>query len=194
MLDEFDIPAGAFVVGTVATMRPVKGIDLLLRAAIECAGLADVYWLLVGPVVDERVNELAADPRISPRVRLVGRREDAAELTSGMDVFVMPSRAEALCQALLEAMTQGAAPVVSDAGGMKEVVRHEVDGLVVPREDVPALAAAIRRLHADRPLVAQLAASAQARVAAEFTAERMADRTLGIYRRVLSAEQAADAA
>ncbi len=194
VLSLFDIPRDALVVGTVATMRPVKGIDLLLQAAIECADLANVYWLLIGPVVDERVSKLAADPRISSRVRLVGRREDAAELVSGMDVFVMPSRAEALCQALLEAMTQGAAPIVSDAGGMKEVVRHEVDGLVVPREDVTALATAIRRLHADRALKARLAAAAHVRAATQFNAERMAERTLGIYHHVLGAGRAAKAA
>jgi glycosyltransferase involved in cell wall biosynthesis len=194
MLGQFDIPAVAFVVGTVATMRPVKGIDLLLRAAIECADLHDTYWLLVGPVTDPLVSQLAADPRISPRVRLVGYRADAAELASSMDVFVMPSRAESLCQALLEAMAQGVCPVVSDAGGMKEVVRHEQDGLVVPRENVSALAAAIRRLRADGLLAARLAASAQARIADQCTAERMAERTLAIYRQVLSAGQASNAA
>jgi glycosyltransferase involved in cell wall biosynthesis len=193
-LRQFDIPADAFVVGTVATMRPVKGIDVLLRAAHECAGLANTYWLLIGPVADPRVTRLAADPRISPRVRLVGYRADAAELVSGADLFVMPSRAEALCQALLEAMAQGVCPVVSDAGGMKEVVRHEHDGLVVPRENVASLAAAIHRLHADRQLVARLAASARARIANEFTAQRMAERTVAIYRKLLGAEQAINAA
>lgn len=180
-LAQFDIPPDAFVVGTMAAMRPVKRIDLLLRAAIRCADLRDIYWILFGEVLDDAIEKLAADRRIRDRVRLVGHRADAAELISGADVFVMPSRAEALCQALLEAMHQGVCPVVSDAGGMKEVVRHEVDGLVVPSENSAALARDIRTLHADRRLAAEFGASAQQRVAESFTPEAMADRTLAIY-------------
>jgi glycosyltransferase involved in cell wall biosynthesis len=184
-LAQFGIPANAFVVGIVATMRRVKGADLLLRAAIECAELSDIYWILFGKVVDPEVERLAADPRIRQRVRLVGHRPDAAELISGADVFCMPSRAEALCQALLEAMHQGVCPVVSNAGGMKEAVRDGQDGLVVPAEDVLALADAIRRLHGNRQLVTRLAASARQREADEFTPQKVAERCLEMYRHVV---------
>jgi glycosyltransferase involved in cell wall biosynthesis len=193
-LAQFDIPEGAFVVGTMAAMRPVKRIDLLLQAAIECADLGDTYWILFGEVLDDSIEQLASDRRIRSRVRLVGHRADAAELISGADVFVMPSRAEALCQALLEAMHQRICPVVTDAGGMKEVVRHGLDGLVVPAENAAALAEAIRKLHADRKLVAQLATSAQRRVADSFTPEAVAERTMAIYRQMVNSGQSRSAA
>ena len=180
-LEQFGIPADAFVIGTVATMRRVKGIDILLRAAIQCADLRDVYWLLLGRVIDSSIPRLADDERIRDRVRLAGHRADASELISGADVFVMPSRAESLCQALLEAMHQRVCPVVSDAGGMKEVVRHQRDGLIVPAENIDALARAIRTLHADRGLVTQFGASAEQRYAEHFTPERMAERCLSLY-------------
>jgi glycosyltransferase involved in cell wall biosynthesis len=188
-LAQFRIPPEAFIVGTMAAMRPVKGIDLLLRAAIRCADLNDVYFLLFGEALDPAIRQLAADPRIRDRVRLVGHRPDASELISGADVFVMPSRSEALCQALLEAMYQGLCPVVSDAGGMPEVVRHQQDGLVVPSENVAALAQALRTLHADRNLVTRMGASAERRIADSFTPEKMAERTFAIYRSVLSPER-----
>jgi glycosyltransferase involved in cell wall biosynthesis len=193
-LAPFCMPDGAFVVGTMAAMRRVKGIDILLRAAIQCADLKDAYWVLFGQVVDPEILSLAADPRIRDRVRLVGYRQDASELISGVDVFVMPSRAEALCQALLEAMHQRVCPVVSDAGGMREVVRHGQDGLVVPVENVAALAQAIRRLHADRHELNRLAASAHQRIADEFTPEKMAQRSLAIYRSMIAADAARTAA
>jgi glycosyltransferase involved in cell wall biosynthesis len=193
-LAQFGIPREAFVVGTAAAMRRVKGIDLLLEAAIACGDLKDVYWVLFGDVLDPAILHLAADPRIRERVRLVGRREDASELISGADVFVMPSRAEALCQALLEAMYQGVCPIVSDAGGMKEVVRHGLDGLVVPSESVAALAQAIRRLYVSRQMAAQLASSAKQRITESFTAEVMAERTLTIYRELLSLPRTSTAA
>lgn len=184
-LAEWGIPVDAFVIGTVATIRPVKGIDILLRAALACSDLKDIYWLLIGPLHDNEVGRLSQDERIRDRVRLPGLRRDAKALMSGMDLFVMPSRAEGLCLALMEAMAQGVCPVVSDAGGMKEVVRHGLDGLVVPKEDVAALAAAIRSLHADRQAVAAFAGSSRRRIADTFTAARMAERTLGLYLRVM---------
>jgi glycosyltransferase involved in cell wall biosynthesis len=193
-LHQFGIPAGAYVVGTIATMRRVKGVDMLLRAAADCADLKDMYLLLFGQVVDPEVRELAANPLIRDRVRLVGHRADASELISGADVFVMPSRSEALCQALLEAMHQGVCPVVSDAGGMKEVVRHKQDGIVFPSEDVAALAQALRALSNDRDLVARYANSSRERIASEFTAERMAQRCVTLYRRMGGDRSACEAA
>jgi glycosyltransferase involved in cell wall biosynthesis len=184
-LRSWNIPEDAFVVGTVATIRPVKGIDILLRAAISCADMKDVYLVIIGPVRDRRVLRLSNDARIRDRVRLLGYREDAQALISGADVFVMPSRSEALSRALLEALFLRVCPVVSDAGGMKEAVRNGIDGLVVPREDVVALANAIRQLHDDRQLVQTFAESAHVRARDHFSAAKMAERMLKLYHRVL---------
>jgi glycosyltransferase involved in cell wall biosynthesis len=193
-LQQFGIPASAFVIGTMATMRRVKGIDILLRAAVECAELENVYFLLFGRVVDPEIRVLAANSLVGDRVRLVGHRADASELISAADLFVMPSRSEALCQALLEAMHQGVCPVVSDAGGMKEVVRHGQDGLVFPSENIAALARVIRMLYHDRPLLTRYADAARARVAFQFTPECMAERCLSIYRHLCDCRGSREAA
>jgi glycosyltransferase involved in cell wall biosynthesis len=181
------VPEGAFVVATAANMRPVKGADVLMQAALACADLADVYFVLMGRVHDRRVTRLAADPRAT-RVHLAGFIPDAGRLVSAADVFVMPSRAEALSVALLEAMTQGVCPVVSDAGGMKEAVRNGQDGLVFPSGDAAALADAIRALHADATLRRRLGASAQQRVAREFSGAAVAERLAEMYLWVVGRE------
>lgn len=181
---EMGIPEDAFVVGTVATIRPVKGIDTFLSAACLCRDITNAYWLLIGPIRDQRVRNLMRDPRISERVVALGHRRNAVELISGADLFVMPSRKESLCVALLEAMMQGVCPIVSDAGGMKEVVRHGVDGLVVPKDDPIALAQAIRQLHYDRNRLKILGKSARRRVHEEFSADQMGHRAVQIYRQL----------
>jgi glycosyltransferase involved in cell wall biosynthesis len=193
-LAQFGIPPDAFVVGTIAAMRRVKGIDILMRAAVRCAELRDVFWIFFGQVIDPEVRILSNDLRIRDRVRLVGHRPDASELISGADLFVMPSRAEALCQALLEAMYQRVCPIVSNAGGMKEVVRNERDGLVVPTENVDALAAAIRRVHADRTRLNAYATSARERVLDTFSPAKMAERCMAIYHQLLGQVERREAA
>lgn len=177
----FGVPADAFVVGTIAHVRPVKGTDLLLRAGLECGDLADTHWLVIGEVADRRVERLARDPRWRGRLHMAGRVDGAGGLAGAFDLFAMPSRHEGLCRALLEAMAAGTCPVVSDAGGMKEMVRHGRDGLVVPGENVAALAAAIRSLHGDRVRLADLGASARLRMADVCTPQAFADRVISLH-------------
>lgn len=185
-LAEFDIPEDAFVIASVGNFRRVKGADILLEAAKLCADLPNTYYLLLGQVRDPRVTRLAADPKLAPRVRLAGFRQGAMEIAGAADLFVMPSRSEALCVALLEAMSLGLCPVVSDAGGMKEAVRHGIDGIVVPRKSPLALAEAIRSLHADRGLVERYSRSAVVRHGAMFAREAVAERFSQAYHALLA--------
>lgn len=173
-----------FVVMQVANMRPVKGTDILLEAALGCTDLPRFKLVLVGNVMDDRVAELIADPRLKEIVRPVGYRDDASHLFAAADLFVMPSRAEALCMALIEAMAQGVCPLVSDAGGMKEAVRQGIDGEVFPSENAKALATAIRQLHDEPEQRLRFAASAQQRAASYFSTTAMAERLTGVYRAV----------
>ena len=181
LLDEFNIPRNAFVVGAVASMRPVKGLDLLLRAAWELTDLRDLRLLLIGQVQDSRIPRLAADPRIADRTHLVGWLPDAASYTGLMDVYVSPSRQEGLSMSVMEAMAQEVSLVVSDVGGHTELIRNQVDGLVVPSEDSTALAHAIRRLYDSPQLRRQFTYSAQKRIANEFCVPKWTDRLYRVY-------------
>jgi len=86
---------------------------------------------------------------------------------------------------LIEAMEQGLPSVVSDAGGMKELIRHGQDGLVVPKENPEALANAIQRLYEDEPLRKSMGQSARARAAELCSATVFTDRLEAIYQRVV---------
>ncbi len=179
--EKLGLSADAFVVMMVANMRPVKGADLLLEAAIACRDLPRLRVVLVGRVLDRRVEQLARDSRLAHVVQLAGYRSDASDLFAAADLFVMSSRAEALCVALLEAMSQGVCPVVSDAGGMKEAVRDGVDGVVFPRENAEALAEVLRTLHASPEQRIRYGESAQQRIANDFSAAAVANRLATMY-------------
>ncbi|HUG68283.1 MAG TPA: glycosyltransferase family 4 protein [Pirellulaceae bacterium] len=178
---EFDIPEDAFVVGLVANMRPVKRIDLLLEAAIQLEHLRNVYWLLVGPVNDGRIETLAADRRIADRVRLTGARPGAGRLAGLFDVYASPSQMEGLSMSVMEAMAQRVCPLVSNAGGLPELVEHEVSGLVVPTENTEAIAHSICRLHDNAAFRQQLADAAYERAISEFSIEAWTERLAQVY-------------
>lgn len=183
---ELGIPADAVVVGFAGNMRPVKGVDVLLEAALVLKDVASIHWLLLGRVEDPRVAELAMHPAIRARVHCLGWRDDAERLLGAMDVFAMPSRSEGFSRAISEAMEAGLCPVVTRVGGTPELVRDGVDGLVTPPEDAAALAAAIGRVARDVRLRTALAASARERVRTEFTVARMGDKILSMYRSVMA--------
>ncbi len=184
LLAKYGIHKDAFVVGTVATIRPVKGIDILLRALIECSDIPNMVAVIAGPLEDPAVAALAKDPRLHGRIRMLGYTNNAATLMKGMDLFVMPSRKEGLCRALLEAMGQGVCPIVSDAGGMKEVVRNGIDGVVFPCEDWVGLSSAIHRLHSAPIQISALGESAQKRVQSMCSPQVVGERVFKLYRRL----------
>jgi L-malate glycosyltransferase len=186
LLAKYDFSSDSFVIGTVASIRPVKGIDIMLRALLECAHIPNWVSIIAGPLQDPIVAKLAEHPQLKDRIRWLGYTHNAAALIKGMDLFVMPSRREGLCRALIEAMSQGVCPIVSDAGGMKEIVRHEVDGVVFPSEDFKSLAANIQRLYAAPELISQFGQSAMERAEAMCSPQVVGERVIKIYERLMA--------
>jgi len=170
-----DVPRPAVL--AVARLVPQKGIDVLLRAAVDL----DATVVVAG----DGPERAALEAEAAGRVRFLGHRTDVPALLAAADVFVLPSRYEGTSLALLEAMGAGKAVVATAIGGTDELVRDGVDGLLVPPDDPAALAEALERLLVDNELRARLGGAAAARVAADFSAEASTARVVGIYRDVL---------
>ncbi len=149
-------------------------------AAARAAG-CDCQALLVGagPLAAsaERAKRRAG---LNGALHLTGFRDDALELLAAADVAVLASRDEGLGTTLLDAMRAGIPVVATAAGGVREVVRDGVDGLLVPVGDAVALGAAIVRVLSDGRLRRALVASASERVK-EFSVERTVEATLAEY-------------
>lgn len=126
-----------------------KGFDILISAfARVAAAHADWNVVILGEGRErEALAKRARDLGIDDRVALPGFTSDPERIYARASIFAMPSRREGFPNALLEAMACGAAPVVSDcAPGMCEIVRHGIDGLVVPSQVVTPFAEALDRL------------------------------------------------
>ena len=168
-----------------------KGVDVLLRAVATL----DARLVIVGDGPLRATLQAQALATCDDRVTFAGTVPDAelAALYHACDVFVLPSvtRAEAFGMVQIEAMACGR-PVVSTAvrSGVPWVNQHGETGLVVAPADAEALAAALQTLLADTPLRERLGAAGRRRVAREFTAARMAERTVALYREVLGGRAA----
>jgi glycosyltransferase involved in cell wall biosynthesis len=124
------------------------------------------------------------DHRLEKHVFLVGFRPDILSVHKAFDIFVMSSVTEGLGTSLLDAMGCGKPIVATTAGGMPEVVDDGRTGLLVPPRDHQAMANAIVTLLTDESARQDMGAAGLARVRARFSAERMVEDTLSVYKRV----------
>ena len=175
---EFGADDDTFVVGGVGRLVWSKGFDLLVRA-FEAAELRGATLVIVGEGRQRgRLARLAG-----PRVSFAGFRADAKDLCQAFDLFVSPSRREPFGRVIVEALDAGTPVIASDALGPRDIARRfPIE--IVPRDDVGALAAALRQA-ATRPrerLSLDLA---------EFDVRSIAARMLDAYDEVLAAREAA---
>ena len=148
----------------------------------------DVMLDFVGTGDAEAANKAqAAKLGLSDRVRFLGYvpREEIDQHYASAHVFVLPSYNEGMSVALLEAMASGLAVVVTSTGGTPELVQPEVNGLIFDWADVERLAAHLRRLAQDRPLIRRMGEASRRR-ATDFSWDRAALRYLDVFRQLTS--------
>ncbi len=168
---------------TVARFHAVKDHRTLLQAfAHVAAGIRDVDLLLVGdgPLRGE-LEQLARSLGLADRIRFLGVRDDVADILAVADVFALTSVSEAASITLLEAMASQVPVVVTEVGGNPEIVRHGIDGLLAPRGDASAIAAAIVTLLEAPDTARALTRSAADRVATRYTLDRTIGRYYSLY-------------
>jgi len=189
-------------VAMVAAFRPVKDHPTLLRALAATCHRADVRLVVVGGTAPgdagyaDRCRSMIAELHLDGQVSLLGSRSDVTEVLATADIGVLSSSSESGPLALLEYMASGLPFVVTDTGELASAVKGSDAGVVVPRGDPEALAAALDRI-VELPDDDRLAMGARGRalVAERFdqtqTAARVAEvyRSLGAPRRLRAARR-----
>lgn len=167
----------------VARLHPVKDHSTLFHAFTEVAAARpDVDLLLAGDgMLRETLEQLAVDLGIDRRVQFLGVRNDVASLLSASDVFALTSVSEAASITLLEAMASGLPVVVTAVGGNPEIVRDGVDGVLAPRGDSRAVAAALLRVLDDPRLAGRMGQAGAERVRTHYRLDDTVARYYSLY-------------
>lgn len=183
---DLGLPPDAQIVGFVGNMRPVKGVDVLIRA-LDSLPL-QTHLLLAGEVADSHLTRLAAaNPSRRQRVHFLGPSTNILGLLDIFDVFVMPSIArEGLPRAAIEAMCRRRPVVASAVGGLPELLAQGRCGLVVPPQNPAALAGAIGRLLADAELRRRLGAAGRRQIETHFHIRETIAQTLELHHTLLA--------
>lgn len=162
-----------------------KGTPTLI-AALAMPELRQIAWTATfagnGPVDQFRATVRSLE--LSDHIEVLGwqSRGEVSRLLTHADILVLPSYAEGLPMAILEAMAAGVAIISTPVGAIPDAIVHNETGLLVPPGNAAALANAIRRLLEDPPLRERLAAGALIRFEQLFTIEHTVDRVADLYR------------
>jgi glycosyltransferase involved in cell wall biosynthesis len=159
-----------------------KGFDVLLDAV----AMQPEAWLWLAGEGPLRRSLTAQAERlgIAHRVRFLGWRQDVAALMAASDALICSSRHEPLGNVVIEAWIHALPVIATDSQGPAALIQSGRTGLLVPREDAGALAAAMARIAGDRALAAALAQAGRAAYLERFSRQAVVDRYLAFFDRI----------
>ena len=180
-----------FVVGWIGRMDPVKDLPTLLQAFARARRRAGVSARLRLALVGDgparaSVEQLVEALGLREQVWLAGERPDIAEVMRGLDCFALSSLGEGISNTLLEAMATRLPIVATRVGGNSELIESGMTGLLVPPDNVEALADALLAQFGDRAHARRQAKAARRAAEARFSLARMVGDYCGLYENALA--------
>lgn len=178
---------GQLVVGSVGRLNRMKAHDILLRAMAQVDG---VRLAILGEGEERQaLLQLASELGVSDRLDLRGWVDNPRAYLSEFDAIALPSRSEGFPLAIVEAMLAARPVVATRVGSISDAVIDGKTGLLVEKEDIDGLAAALRRLRDDPVLRDRLGRCSREVAKARFTVEHMSASYESLWHKVLSAPQ-----
>ena len=184
---EFNIEENALVLINVANNRKMKGIPYLLKAMAMLDENLPIHLLLVGRDMDTTSNlSLINNSPAKSKVHFTGFRSDALSLVAGADVFVLSSLfGESITKAVIEAMSLGIPPIITDIPGNVELVENNKSGLIVKSKNPKELKDAIMKLYTNPELRKNLGIEAREHIKTKLNTENTAERVYAMYKELL---------
>lgn len=178
------------IIGTVTRLLHQKGVHVLLDAFAKCLETYPKASLVIvgdGPV-RRQLEEQSRTLSIAAQTHFLGHvaHPTLGDILEAFDIFAFPTFGEGFGLVLLEAMTSGKPVVASKVMAIPEIVIDGETGLLVPPDNADALGQALLKLMSDPSKCQQFGTAGRHRVEAEFTVDRMVQKTIGIYERVVS--------
>ncbi|MEE8515545.1 MAG: glycosyltransferase [Alphaproteobacteria bacterium] len=169
----FDTPEDAALLLALGRLHWKKAFDVLLKAVAEVEEVN--LWIAGDGPLEDDLKRLCRELGLDGRVRFLGWRDDREAMLKAADICIMPSRYEPFGTVMVEAWAQKVPVITTSCAGPLEFIKHDKNGLLVPIDDVAALAQAIRRLMTDKEVFARLAEGGHADYQAQFSKPRVVE-------------------
>ena len=185
-LSFLNLPKDAFVVTNVCNARPMKGTAYLIKSSYHWPVDLPIHLLLVGRGLDtpEHQKLVEASPN-KDKIHFVGFRKDVLNIVKASDAFVLSSLyGEATTKAVIEAMSLGICPLITDISGNKGLVIDGESGIVFPSRNPEAIAKAVVEVYKNPELRKKYAANAQKQIDQNFNIKDTIVNTRKLYERL----------
>ena len=168
--EEFGLSKDDFVIGTVGSLRKIKGHKYLIEAmSLILKNIPNAKLVLIGEGEEElNLKRLSFDLNLNGRIKFLGYREDAKELMEIFDIFVLPSISEGFPNVLLEAVVNRKPIVATRVGGVEEIIKDRYSALLVEKENAEKIAHRIIELKDNPRLIDELVSNAFQAVSGNF--------------------------
>lgn len=189
--EELGISADGLVVGSVACLKPQKSpLDFIQAASLVKHSCPGVKFILVGDGILRRKTEaLISKLKLEKQVILLGWRRDVIRFLYSIDIFVLTSLWEGLPISVLEAVACGLPVVVTDTGGVREIVSNGDTGFLIEPHDVSAMAEKIISLLKDARQRAAIGKRGRDSLGDAFSVEKMTAGTTSLYEALLKPKE-----
>ncbi|MBI3834499.1 MAG: glycosyltransferase [Planctomycetes bacterium] len=190
MRDALGASTNDILIGSVGTLRTIKGFHVLLSALNKCKDSNSAFRLAIAGDGPERgaLETMSHELGIADRVLFIGHCSDVPSFLRALDVYVCCSLGEGMSNALLEAMAAGLPIVATDVGDNTTMIRNGIDGIIIPPGDSDTMALTLHTQVRDEDLRMRLAVAARHR-AANFDLGKMAGGYESLYRNMVEARK-----
>ncbi|GAX91996.1 glycosyltransferase family 4 protein [Effusibacillus lacus] len=181
-----NVPPDKKILVCPARLVPVKGHKHLLNALAKLKEERDDWlcWLIGDGRLRRKLEKQTISLNLQDHVIFMGNRQDVPALLKQADIFVLPSLQDNHPFSVMEAQVAGKAVVVSDAGGIPEMVTHKITGLISPAGESELLFQNLKRVIENDSLRCQLGENAQQWGMLQWSLDTMMERILTIYEKV----------
>ena len=186
--EELGLPPAATVVVSIGNIRPAKGYEHLVNAAIKMAKQdPGVHFVVVGhqrASLFKQLETQIARAEEPPNIHWLGFRADVADILRQADIFLLPSVSEGFSISTVEAMMAGVPIIATRSGGPEEILSDGETGLLIPTKDPDAIVSAVERLK-DPALSNKVIEKARQNALERFSLGSMLQAYHGLYERFI---------
>ena len=183
--EQLSIPFHATVIVYLGRLVAEKRVDHLLRIWPQIkTAFPETLLLIIGTGSEETLLQgLAGDG-----VRFTGQIRDSVRYLKAADLYVSPSSTEGLSLSLLEALSCGLPVLATSVGGARDVIQHNVNGYLIPPEDLSSLKNGLLTLLGDEALRTKLGQGGRQRIISDYSLDSVADKLSDLYTGLIKAK------
>ncbi|MCK5267154.1 MAG: glycosyltransferase family 4 protein [Spirochaetes bacterium] len=185
-LNKYGIPGGHFIVGVVGRLSIEKGHRYFVEAALKVLSQEkDVVFVIIGDGKERKnIEDIIRNSKYSKNFYMLGHISSMQKVYAALDIVIISSLREGLPNALLEAMVCGKPVVSTSVGGIPEIIKNNINGVMVSPRDSDAIANALLALIRNPEDINRIVVAARRTILEQFTFKARMDKIKRIYEKM----------